>query len=226
MQCDYDTTTGSTRNIFVGGSLSTHPPALEVGSSVSTNAKYPPEPKESENYLEAALALASSGVDFIMLEMMKNMDHAPRAIRAAAQTKLPIFLGLSTRLDVEDGNIYLWGPGVGRDWLFTKEVFDSFIREGGGNVVLVNVMHTNFSAMLPTLKLIRSFGYSGYLGAYPDHGHFTSPHWVFEDVKIDVALNYISRWIEECSISLIGGCCGLGPDYITAVADSIKSRRI
>jgi hypothetical protein len=102
------------------------------------------------------------------------MEHATLCIKAASETSLPIFLGISTRI-LEDGRVVLFDTGVGDTFPFTKDIFDHFTSLAGPRLVGVNVMHTNFNAMLPTLRLIRSWGYEGLLGAYPDHGHFVSP---------------------------------------------------
>jgi methionine synthase I (cobalamin-dependent) len=152
--------------------------------------------------------------------MMKNLNHAPLCIRAAASTGLPLFLGISTR--IHEGQVVLFGTGAGACDPLTKEIFTSFVSEAGPNLVGVNVMHTNFSAMLPTLRLLRSFGYEGILGCYPDHGHFVSPHWSFEEVSDEAVLGYIREWVDQCGVAMIGGCCGLGPEYIRTVASLSK----
>ena len=77
-------------------------------------------------------------------------------------------------------------------------------------------MHTNFSAMRPTLECVRRAGWRGVLGAYPDHGHFKMPEWQFEEVDMDAATAHAEEWVDECGVSLLGGCCGTGPDLIAA----------
>lgn len=65
--------------LFVAASLSTHPPAIPKGNR-STSAFWPEEMEEKQNYTEAASVLAGSGADFLFMEMMKDMVHAPRAL--------------------------------------------------------------------------------------------------------------------------------------------------
>ena len=93
------TTALQRRHYFVAGSLSTHPPAMPKGTHDSTLAIWPSPEEEQLNYIEAATSIAGSGVDFLFLEMMKDLEHAPRAIKAAGRCGLPIFLGISARLD-------------------------------------------------------------------------------------------------------------------------------
>jgi hypothetical protein len=61
-------------------------------------------------------------------------------------------------------------------------------------------MHTNFNAMLPSLRLVRSFGWRGPLGAYPDHGYFVPPKWVAEELKPGVAADMAWRWVTETQV--------------------------
>lgn len=203
---------------MVVGSLSTHPPEMPAGGMSSAAAKWPPPEEEEEAYEEAATALANSGVDLLFLEMMKDRDHAPRACRAAAKSGLPVFLGISARTCKETGKPILFGTGEDANYL-TKDWFQSLKDILGSNLVGVNVMHTNFSAMAPTLKFLREdCGWTGALGAYPDHGVFAAPEWVFYELDNQEAIEYIEGWVKTYNVQLVGGCCGLGPEYINAVS--------
>jgi S-methylmethionine-dependent homocysteine/selenocysteine methylase len=154
----------------------------------------------------------------LWLEMMKDEEHAPRAVRAAAASGLPIFLGFSARTDRETGKPVLWGNGVNAIPL-QPEWFHSLKSVLGDNLVGVNVMHTNFSTMEATLKFVREdCGWQGPLGAYPDHGRFEAPDWVFEELDNAEAMQHVEKWIAQYGVQLVGGCCGLGPEYITALS--------
>ena len=205
---------------WVMGSLSTHPPSVKEGTDQAADGGYLPGPAEEAAYVEAATAIAqsTSGCDMLWLEMMKDLHHAPKAIRAAAQSGLPFFMGISTRIS-ETGELYLFGTaGEFRDELrFTAEAFNSLVEVAGENLQGINIMHTNFSAMGPTLKAVRDFGWEGILGAYPDHGRFKMPHWEFEELDIEEAMEMVRGWVSGYGVSLIGGCCGLGPDFIAAL---------
>jgi len=203
---------------MIVGSLSTHPPEMTEGGESSCDAKWPLPEIEERNYFQAARAISLSGVDMLFLEMMKDSEHAPRAVRAAASTGLPVFLGLSMRTDKETGQLVKWSNGVDSrpvdaDW------FHDLSRILGDNMVGVNVMHTDFSTMGPALKFIReTCGWQGPLGAYPDHGRFAAPEWIFEELNTEEALDYVKSWVRNYDVQLIGGCCGLGPEYITALS--------
>jgi len=208
---------------MIVGSLSTHPPEFPGGGEASEQAKWPSPDVEERNYHEAARAIHLSGVDMLFLEMMKDTAHAPRAVRAAASTGLPIFLGVSMRTDKETGKLVKFSTGTDSDPV-TVDWFRELSGILGDGMVGVNVMHTNFNTMGPALKFIREeCGWQGPLGAYPDHGRFAAPEWIFQELDTKEAIDYVESWIKNYDVQLVGGCCGLGPDYITAL--SAFSRR-
>jgi len=205
---------------LVAGSLSTHPPAMPEGGAQSPSdlIPWPPEDEELAGYVEAATTLALSGVDLLFLEMMKDMVHAPRAIYAARHCGLPVFLGVSTRV-LQDGRLVLFGTGAD-EIPFTREWVKDMINQVGDNLVGVNVMHTNFSAMGPTLAIVRDV-WPGPLGAYPDHGQFCMPLWMFKPIEFPDAQRQVKTWIDDYGVSLVGGCCGLKDDFIRAVREVV-----
>merc|ERR1712046_409417 len=60
--------------------------------------------------------------------------------------------------------------------------------------------------------------WKGPLGAYPDHGVFKAPEWVFKELNNEEAVSYISEWVHQYGVQLVGGCCGTTPDFIRAVS--------
>lgn len=83
--------------VAVAGSISTEPPGFD------RSAFFAPE-KELEAYREAAGLLSDAGVDLIALEMIVETTHASRAMRAALETGLPVWLGVGCKKR-EDGKI-------------------------------------------------------------------------------------------------------------------------
>jgi len=203
---------------LVVGSLSTHPPEMAAGGESSATAKWPAVEVEEANYMEASEAHSLSGVDMLWLEMMKDPEHAPRAVKAAATAGLPVFLGISARTDPATGQTVLWGSGENCIPL-TVEWFKSLVDLLGICLVGINVMHTNFSTTGSVLKFIREdCGWEGPVGAYPDHGEFKAPEWVFKELDNADAVKHVEEWITKYNVQLVGGCCGLGPDYIRSIS--------
>ena len=51
------------------------------------------------------------------------------------------------------------------------------------------------------------------LMAYPDSGYFKPPNWQFEEIiSPEGLIGYAEGWIEQ-GASIVGGCCGLGPEH-------------
>ena len=201
---------------LIAGSLSTHAPIFDAGSPQANESSFPPDDVLLDAYVEACNILAEAGVDFLFLEMMKEKKRSKLAIRAAAACGLPVFLGLSTMITPE-GKVILFESGTGDGAPFTQEILKDWISLLKDRMVCVNVMHTNFGAMAKTLEVVRQT-WKGPVGAYPDHGRFKSPTWEFEEVDIKESITLVDQWVRDYDVSIIGGCCGLKPDYIQAVA--------
>lgn len=45
---------------------------------------------------------------------------------------------------------------------------------------------------------------------------------MFEELDNVASIKYIEEWITKYNVQLIGGCCGLGPDYITGVSAFVR----
>ena len=80
----------SGEDVAVAGSLSNLPPNFNADD-------YPPPDVELAGLREQAAILADSGADLIALEMMQDTRHAARAMEAALETGLPVWLGVSCR---------------------------------------------------------------------------------------------------------------------------------
>jgi S-methylmethionine-dependent homocysteine/selenocysteine methylase len=187
--------------VAIAGSISTEPPSFD------RNAFLSPE-KELEAYREAAGLLAEEGVDLIALEMINETTHAARAMQAALETKLPVWLGVGCKKR-EDGKIVSFDHA---DLEFAT-VLDALIALGP---TVVNIMHSEIRAVPEAIELVRE-RWSGPIGVYPESGHFTQPHWNFVDVISPAdMLTEALGWV-AAGARLLGGCCGTSPEHIKAL---------
>lgn len=201
---------------------------MPEGGEASVGAQWPSPARERQNYEEAATLLAASGADFLFLEMMKDFEHGPRAIEAAGKCGLPVFLGISTRHCPERGLVW-YGTGRGSDPKkavpFDTKTLQWMLALTGDNLVCVNVMHTNFDCVVPTLQILRKV-WNGHVGVYPDHGRFVMPNWEFEELTDAQSREYVQEWLSgekaDLRVGMIGGCCGLGPEFMTVAAEVVK----
>ena len=67
------------------------------------------------------------------------------------------------------------------------------------------------------IDLIKA-AHDGLITAYPDSGCFKPPNWDFEEVISPADLvTFAAQW-KTSGANVIGGCCGLGPSHIEALA--------
>lgn len=189
------------QTVAIAGSISTEPPGFDRDAFLS------PE-KELEAYREAAGFLADEGVDLIALEMINDTEHASRALQAALETELPVWLGVGCK---KTGN----GKIVSFDHpdIEFATVLDALIPKGP---TVVNIMHSEVGAIPEAIEIVQE-RWSGPVGVYPESGYFTQPTWNFVDViapndLVTEALGWIAA-----GVRLIGGCCGTSPEHIEAL---------
>ena len=192
-------------SVAVAGSISTEPPRFDREAFLSPQ-------KELEAYREAASLLAEAGVDLIALEMINDTDHASRAVKAALETGLPVWLGVGCK-QREDGKIVSFDHP---DLEFAA-VLDALIPMGP---TVINIMHSEVGAIPEAIELLRD-RWSGPIGVYPESGYFTKPHWNFVDIipppdLVTEALGWVAA-----GARLLGGCCGTGPEHIKALQDAM-----
>ena len=188
--------------VLVAGSLSTMAPGAD-------RSDYPPLQVQSAAFREQCELLAEAGIDAIALEMMQDTESAPRAFEAAKATGLPVWLGVSARKDPDSGAItpFNWPRES------FEAVLDALIPLGPA---LVNVMHTETAAVPESVAMVRD-RWRGPIGVYPESGHFTMPNWNFVEVIAPADLLREARHWVAAGVSVVGGCCGLGPAHIRAL---------
>jgi homocysteine S-methyltransferase len=193
-------------SITVAGSISAMPPAFDWSA-------YPKEDVELEAYRELAGILADGGVDVIALEMMMEDVHAPLAMKAAMETGLPVWLGVSCKEHPVTGDVVAFAH---EDIPF-EVVLDALIPMGPA---MVNIMHSEIRTIHRAIDMVRA-RWDGHLGVYPESGHFERPNWNFVDSITPADLVDEARgWVEK-GVRLLGGCCGTGPEHIRALNDFV-----
>ena len=192
--------------ISVAGSISAMPPGFD------REAYFSPA-DELASYREAIQIQIDAGVDLIALEMMEDTQHAARAMQAAVESGLPVWLGVSCK-KTDDGRLV----GFGRQDTLLAEVLDVLVPMGP---TIVNVMHTNAHVVPAALKLVKD-RWDGPLGVYPESGYFTKPNWNFVHVIQPQDLVAEARDWMQSGVRLFGGCCGTSPEHIQALSNSFS----
>ncbi len=199
---------GADRPVHVAGSLSSFRAGLDLD-------KLPTEAEARSSYTAQAEALAEGGCDFLVCEMLLDDSVSPIAAECAVATGLPVWLGLSAR--VEDGRVMGFSE---RQTLSFEAVMDACLI---ADAQAAGVMHSDIATTPAALEALKT-RWSGPLFAYPHSGAFVMPHWRFDRVIAPEdyareALGYL-----EAGCRAIGGCCGLGPEHIAAARAVLPHR--
>ena len=160
---------------------------------------------------EQAEVLAESGVDILALEMCERVELSEAVTDAIIGLGLPVWMGVSARTH------------QGQTELATASYADCSFEEivkriSSYPVDIVNIMHTQIPDVDRAFEIVRRY-WSGPIGIYPESGFFTMPSWNFVDViSPEDLVAEANTWVKN-GVRLLGGCCGLGPDHIKALAN-------
>ena len=210
----------ATRPVAVAGSMSSFCPvamdAEAASSALSGHASADPRFPSLADFREQAELLAEAGVNLIALEMIDARGYGRAALQAAAETGLPVWLGISpVRLD--DGTLGTF-PELG-DRASFEDLLIALVDPAPD---AVTVMHAKPEAVLAAIEIIRR-RFAGPIGAYAETGDWTPPNWVFDGLTPAEYLQQATAWADR-GAQLIGGCCGTGPEHIRVLADGLAGR--
>ena len=179
---------------------------------VYTDSKWCEPHHLSASLREQAELLAEAGVDLIALEMCQTEVGSPLAVEAALGTGLPTWLGLSCKSHPDTGQLVTFDkPNLDfEEWVGKLATY---------NVSLINVMHSPIEDVAKGLGVVKRH-WSGPIGAYPESGYFIMPNWQFVDVvDPEDLVREAQPWVSD-GVQLLGGCCGLGPQHVSALREA------
>ena len=198
--------------LAVAGSMSTMRPVV-AGSDRTAKQREWPEARARALFKRKADNLAHAHVDLIMMEMMRDTDYSLWATEAAMATRLPVWVGISAEKR-KDGKL----TGFGREDMLLDDVARVLAAT---NPAVISIMHTSPNDTDEAIDIVRKY-WKGPIGAYPESGYFKMPEWTFVDIIAPEDLVAKSREWRKKGVSAFGGCCGLGPDHIIALAKAFK----
>lgn len=162
-------------------------------------------------YEKKVRVLAEAGCDLIIMEMMRDLEVSLWATEAAVATGLPVWVGLSVERD-NDGALVSFGN---HKWSLAE--LTHVLMDTGADAALV--MHNEIDTTEEALEIIKS-EWKGPFGAYPEAGHFEMPQWVFKDISPDEFAAAARLW-RKAGATVVGGCCGITPAHIEALASGL-----
>lgn len=200
--------TAAEKPVAVAGSVSTMRP-VQPGTDRTLKDREWPEAQARDLFRCKVENLKRAGVDLLMMEMMRDVDYSVYATEAAIATGLPVWVGISVERG-EGGKLV----GFGRE----DQVFEDVTKRlASTKPAVISIMHTSPNDTDEALDILRKY-WKGPIGTYPESGYFKMPDWQFIDIISPEELVSKSREWQAQGATIFGGCCGVGPDHIAALA--------
>jgi S-methylmethionine-dependent homocysteine/selenocysteine methylase len=218
MTAALDARAAAARPVAVAGSMSSFCPAVMGGSppgsppGAARDQTWLPGPAE---FREQAQLLAEAGADLIALEMIGGPGYGRDAVQAAAETGLPVWLGVSPARR-PDGTLGAL-PDLGDGGTF-EDLVAALAAPG---LAAITVMHATPEVTVDAIAIVRRH-FAGPVGAYAETGQWAPPNWVFTGLAPQQYLAEALTWASH-GAGLIGGCCGTGPEHIALLAAHLAS---
>jgi S-methylmethionine-dependent homocysteine/selenocysteine methylase len=199
----------------VAGSFSTMRPVVK-GSDRTARQREWAKKDAKDLFKRKADSLVAADVDFIIMEMMRDLDYSLWATEAAVATGLPVWVGIGVEADA-NGRL----KGFGREDFMFEDIIRPLMETGATVLCIMHSSPNDTTAAIPVAQA----KWKGPLGAYPESGYFTMPNWQFVDIiPVPAFVELAKAWAER-GVTILGGCCGIGPDHIKALADAFKETK-
>jgi homocysteine S-methyltransferase len=199
------------RPVAVAGSVSTMRPVAK-GTDERDRAVDLATIPWAANLRESAELQAGAGVDLLLLEMICDLEHGGMALEAALATGLPIWVGLSAQRR---------GPGPLMSFRDDGPSFAALVEHYAAQpIAALGVMHTSLPDTEEALAPLLATAPMPVM-AYPESGFFRSPDWEFVQVEPEAFADTAMGWVNR-GVRIVGGCCGLGPEHIAALARRLR----
>ncbi len=199
----------------VAGSFSTMRPVMKGSDRILRQREWARK-EARELCRRKAASLAAAGVDFIMMEMMRDLDYSLWATEAAVETGLPVWMGIAVQS--KDGGRL---TGFGREDFAFEDLIGPLMETGAR---VLSIMHSSPNDTTTAIPIAKA-KWKGPLGAYPESGYFKMPEWIFEEIiPVPAFVELAKSWVER-EVTLLGGCCGIGPEHIRALSEAFSESK-
>ena len=200
------------RPVAVAGSISVMRPHV-AGTDRFDDAIGFDETQMRAFYRQKAENLKACGADLIILEMMRDSKFSLWATDAAMDTGLPVWVGIAVERNASGGL-----SGVNHP----EEELDVLVRAlTARKPDACLVMHSPIDTVAEAIEIIKA-NWSSTVGTYPEAGEFRMPDWEFVDVDPAEFAATAKDW-RAAGAQIIGGCCGIKPDHIAALAQNLAA---
>lgn len=170
--------------------------------------------------LRQAEIMRDAGAEFLSLEMMVDLPQLEATLNAATAVGLPVWVGFSIGDELGHDAEQLTNPIELRD--------GGALHEGvqlAGSYDAVDalcIMHTDVRLVSDCLRSVREH-WQGPLGAYAHAGAIIDGEFTHDGVITpEEYAAYLPAW-SAAGATMLGGCCGIGPDHLAEVARYVWS---
>ncbi|MEM7091769.1 MAG: homocysteine S-methyltransferase family protein [Actinomycetota bacterium] len=168
-----------------------------------------------ESTVEQATIMRDAGADLLSLEMMVDLPRLRATLDAVATIGLPVWVGYSIGPEQGHAADLLPNPVPLREGGLLSDAVDMAI--GYDCVDVLCIMHSDVRLTERGVEVLRA-GWDGPIGAYAHAAQQHGDEIIFEDVISPASYAaYESVWA-RAGATIIGGCCGIGPAHMAAVA--------
>ncbi|MEP6972780.1 MAG: bifunctional homocysteine S-methyltransferase/methylenetetrahydrofolate reductase [Actinomycetota bacterium] len=164
-------------------------------------------------YREQAVALATGGVDFLLIETQTDLREMEEALAAARDAAPGLAVVVSATFTKDDRTLLGSSPVQVAERLVELDADGIGANCGEGPAQLLRVMRA-MRAAAGTIPLI----------ARPNAGGPTQLGGRFVYPATPEYLAEHARAFLDEGVAIVGGCCGTGPTHTTAIAEAIRNR--
>lgn len=198
---------------WVAGSLSTF-------AANSDRSLLPTGERLIANYREQATILQETGIDLFAFEMLFDVEVSLAMLKAVEELGLPVMLGFTCDWGQPDASALVTARSMGCPALPLEELLPTVIDSVDTNNSVLAIMHSEADVTDAALDILTKF-WRGPTAVYPNSGEFVDLHMQFETIcSADSFQHAAQQWIAS-GVQIVGGCCGIGPDHIQALAKVI-----
>lgn len=173
-----------------------------------------------QNTVEQATIMRDAGVDLFSLEMMVDIPQMTATLDAVSTLDVPVWVGFSIGPDEGHPLEALADPVPLRDGGHLADAVE--VAASYPVVDVMAMMHTDVRLTARGVETIRE-NWAGPIAAYAHASKLQEELVTFDDVisPADYAA-YETAW-RSAGATILGGCCGIGPPHIRALANVLAA---
>lgn len=188
-------------------------------SNWSFSGNHPPLEQLSADTRAQALIMRDAGADLISLEMMVDLPRFTTSLDAAAAAGLPLWVGFSIGDELGHDPAELGDDIQLRDGGRLADAVE--VAAGHEAVDAICIMHTDVRLVEPCVAAVRA-QWDGPLGAYAHAGAVIDGVFTHDGVLTPHEYAaYLPSW-QAAGATMLGGCCGIGPNHLQLVAEHLE----